>query len=143
MLSCGAKNRAYGTDVLLLPGVGLLDSEANVKGKQSRQTSHPEHGSPSPKRQYQPGSNRSQKISGGISALNQARDQAAPVGGDAFEGQRRAHAPLTTHSDPKDSSQSEEDCVIRSEAAEQFNDGEKNHIRHQRTPAAIAVSQHP
>ncbi len=56
--------------------------------------------------------------------------------------QRCADAPLAAHANPKQHSQYEEDGIVRRETAQELNGRKEQHIRHQRTAAAIAVGHH-
>src|ERR1700757_839150 len=59
----------------------------------------------------------------------------------ALHGKRRPHAPLPAHADSVQNSQYQEHGVVDGESAEDFDDGEEDHVDHERYAATVAVGR--
>src|SRR3954465_11076583 len=124
-----------------MPRLRLGNFGANVKRKQSRQSADPEHPSPTESRQHKARSDGGQQISPRVSALQDARENAAPLGRRAFHGQRCADAPFATHTDSVQRSKNEEESVVGSKSTKQFDERKEDDIGHQRNAASVAIGE--
>jgi hypothetical protein len=83
------------------------------------------------------GQNRSQRVA----LLQNPGEAAAPLLGQSLKGERRAHAPLAAHGQPKKSAQDEQREERRGKGTSQLESRKAQNIGHQHGAAAIAVSQ--
>ncbi len=77
-----------------------------------------------------------------VALLQDAGEGAAALLGQRLKGQRRAHAPLAAHGQPKQRAQRQQHRQRGRKGAGQLDHREAENIRHQHRPPPIAVGQH-
>src|SRR5215831_2515929 len=102
---------------MLAPRFRFLDLGTDVKRKQGRNASYPEHRPPAPHGKDKASGKGCQQVANGIPALKNPRKNTAPAGRGIFHGKRCAHTPFPTHSNSVECAQNEKDRVVRSETA--------------------------
>src|SRR5438270_6168359 len=113
---------------MLPPCLRFGNFHPDVESEQRRQSSGPEHGAPSPVRQDQTRSDRSQQISAGVTALDDATQESTPARRSALHGQGGAHPPLAAHAYSEQCAQNGEGGIVGRKAASDFHHREKNNI---------------
>src|SRR3978361_19905 len=79
------------------------------------------------------------EVAGDVAFLEQAGEEAAAFGGEGFECECRADAPLAAHGDAEEGAGDEEDVPVGGEGGGELKDREAHDVEHQRGAAAEAL----
>src|SRR5947207_750762 len=113
----------------------------NVKHKQCRNGACDKQAAPAEERKHNPIDNRREEISESITLLQDSREESAGLSRQRFHCKRRTQSPFTAHADAVKSAENQQHSVIGRKRRQQFHDGIKNDIDHQREPASKAVAE--